>query len=69
MLKIAVCDDEKIYLRRIEDMLKVILDNNGISIYEIDSYLSGKDFFQNNKIFEYDVIFLDINMPEINGLE
>lgn len=69
MLKIAVCDDEKIYLKRIEDMLRLMLDKNGISIYKIDTYLSGNDFFQNNKIFEYDVIFLDINMPEINGLE
>ena len=69
MLKVAVCDDEKIYLKKIENMLKVMLDNNGVSFYEIDTYLSGKDFLHNNKIFEYDVIFLDINMPEINGLE
>lgn len=70
MLKIAVCDDEKYCGEKIVSLLEESLDNYGISVYGIDTYLSGKEFVEkNNKSQEYDVIFLDINMPDINGLE
>lgn len=44
MFKIATCDGEVNDLKRIENLLKRILDSNGVSIYKIDIYLSGKDF-------------------------
>lgn len=69
MLRIAVCDDEPVYLNKITGLLRELLRNHGISFYKIDTYLSGKNFIQSDIPFAYDVIFLDINMPEMDGLE
>ena len=70
MLKIAVCDDEKYCVEKIVGLLEESLDKYGISVYGIETCLSGRQFGEKNeKAFEYDIIFLDINMPDINGLE
>lgn len=68
-MKIAICDDEKYDLEKIEHLLKQELHKHNISVYKIDTYLSSNEFLQNNeKIMQYDVIFLDINMPQMNGI-
>lgn len=70
MMKIAVCDDEEYYLNKIEKMIRSSLYKHGISRYEIVTYMSGKEFCsEESELLEYDVVFLDINMPELNGLE
>lgn len=38
--------------------------------FQIDIYQSGKEFIADNiKMMEYQIVFLDINMEEIDGLE
>lgn len=69
-MKIAICDDEKYDLEKIEYLIKKELLKHNISIFEIDTYLSSTMFLQSDeKIMQYDVIFLDINMPQINGIK
>ena len=60
-LKIAVCDDEKIIC---EDIQKKLI--NIKSDYLIDSFNTSNDILLN--ALKYDIIFLDIEMPEIDGL-
>lgn len=69
MFRIAVCDDEPAYLERIINSVKKNLKEQGVSIYSIDTYLSGEALLADARLREYHVIFLDINMPHINGLE
>ena len=45
------------------------MNNKGVSAYHIDTYLSGEALLADDRLFTYNVIFLDINMPQINGLE
>ncbi len=69
MLQIAICDDEKYYLGKIAQSIKEILHRKGIGSYEIDIYSSGTEFLESGKLYKYHVIFLDINMPQMNGME
>ena len=69
MFKIAVCDDEPVYLEKIINSIRRILDERGISTYQIDTYSEGEVLLEDDKVFDYNVIFLDINMPQISGLE
>lgn len=68
-MKIAICDDEKEFLENIDYAIKTYMNEKGLD-YNIDLYNSGKSIMElQNNIVLYDVVFLDINMPEISGLE
>lgn len=60
-LNVAICDDESIICNEIKLKLKEIKPN-----YEISIFKSGKALLNSSKI--YDLIFLDIEMPEIDGM-
>ena len=69
MFRIAVCDDEKHFRKRIREILIDYLDKNGI-LYEIDEFESGKDFISLGiNLAKYNIVFLDINMDELDGME
>lgn len=61
-LQIAICDDEKIILENIRERLLQYKPE-----YAIDLYQSGKKLLEAKK--EYDLIFLDIEMPEMDGMK
>ena len=68
-MKIAVCDDEKIYLDRLQDMLLEYLKHSQIHNYEIEVYASGNDLLENFAAGAFDYIFLDADMPQLNGFD
>ena len=43
MFRIAICDDERQFRKRIHDILIEYMNENDI-LYEIDEFESGKDF-------------------------
>ncbi len=68
-MKIAVCDDEKYYRKRIQDVIEENLLRCGVTDVCIDTFSSGVNFCDSAKEIEtYHAIFLDISMPDINGL-
>ena len=66
-IKVALCDDMEFYIERTKrNILEYQSDENSYEIYE---FLSGKallNYMENNHL---DVIFLDIDMPEMDGIE
>ncbi len=69
MLRIAICDDEKYYRRYIEKHVSKYMRKLKLN-YEIDIYSSGKAFAELGiEMSRYNIIFLDINMNEMDGIE
>ncbi len=64
-LRIAICDDQAIILEHLEKMVDRILAKSQIT-YHINTYISPMNLLNAAEVF--DLIFLDIEMPEIDGL-
>lgn len=70
MLSIAICDDQQDSLETIEEELHRSSKNLNVEI-ETHLYTDGNDMLElmkNNKDY-FDVVFLDIDMPKISGLD
>lgn len=61
-MKALIVDDSMINLK----VEKRILETLGL---EVDIVLSGKECLEKVKITHYDIIFMDIMMPEMDGVE
>lgn len=65
-MNIAICDDEKIYRDEIEHLVdEYFADKN--SDYDCKQFSSGKDLADD--VQTYDIVFLDIEMEEMSGIE
>lgn len=68
MIKIAICDDEKIYADLIAKFLIKSVNDSLIDV-SVDTYTNSKELFSALKMTSFDVLFLDIDMPEISGFD
>jgi len=66
MIRVAVCDDEPEVTEKINDSINSFLTDNKCS-FTVEKYYSGESFVESEK--KYDLIFLDIEMKELNGIE
>ena len=66
-MKIAVCDDEQIYLDKISKELLGLEGYEGE--FKITEYLSGEELIADFSANAYDIIILDIEMKQMNGME
>lgn len=69
MLRIAICDDDKALCMHLKSMLNEIIEKTD-DVLEISIFFSGEELwdllFNGN---HFDIIFLDIELCEINGVE
>lgn len=68
MLRVAICDDIKEYIKKMELYIERYGRENSIEI-KMNSYVSGKNLMLSYVEKKYDVIFLDISMPQMDGFE
>lgn len=68
MIRIAIVDDADIICQTIENFLISFSKNNGVSI-DYDSYYSGEEIIHKLSQSYYDLIFLDIEIGEKNGID
>ncbi|SDB23009.1 LytR/AlgR family response regulator transcription factor [Eubacterium oxidoreducens] len=66
MLKVAVCDDQRAILNQMKQILRQYERDNECEIC-LDTYQSGNTLLESKE--QYDVIFLDVEMPGIGGLK
>lgn len=67
MLRIAICDDDKVLSIQLKDMLDEIIENTDAEIHVFYTGEELCDLLLNGNRF--DIIFLDIELCEINGVE
>ena len=69
MSKILVVDDNKNNRLLLKLLLEDYLDNNEVPSFDIDEAENGKIAAEKAKENSYDIIFMDIMMPELNGID
>lgn len=68
-MRIAVCDDEKFYREKVTALLQKYLSDHQLDSV-IDIFCSGEEFLsQSSNAVKYDVVFMDINMEQTDGIE
>lgn len=67
MLKIAVCDDEKVFRSDLKKIISTELDLSGID-YHISEFSSGEELLDTLGDTDFEIIFLDIEMRGLNGI-
>ncbi len=65
MYKLLIADDEQIVI----DSLSFIVNKSFSSVFTIESARSGREAIEKAERLIPDIIFMDINMPGINGIE
>ncbi len=68
MIRAAVCDDEANFLDHIHKRISEELRDRGAE-YSLDRFISGERFLEAHSEQPYDVVFLDIDMPQTGGFE
>ena len=65
-MKIAICDDEKQIIIDYSKIINEYLYENNI-VCTVGAFTDGNSFLQLAN--EYDLVFLDYDLPDINGME
>ncbi|MDP4092885.1 MAG: response regulator [Bacillota bacterium] len=65
MFKLLVADDEQIVL----DSIKFIIEKNFSNLILVETARSGREAIEKAEILRPDIVFMDIKMPGINGID
>ncbi len=67
MIKFAICDDEPIMVQEISNQLSQYMDGQKITSYSVTSFSNGCALLESD--CKFDIVFLDIQMDNLNGIE
>ncbi|MDY5180460.1 LytR/AlgR family response regulator transcription factor [Butyribacter sp.] len=66
-IRIAICDDEVTICSQLEKTIIDILEEKNIEV-DLQTFVSGEDLCKEFQKKDYDLVFLDIELPKINGI-
>ena len=66
VLKIAVVDDDKKFMAIYKQIIANLFSEHHVKT-EINDFFSGKEFIKSLLIKKYDLVFMDIDMPEVQA--
>lgn len=67
-MHIIICDDDKSFLDLMTELVEMEFQKLGINV-DIESFVSGEDYIQQIHTTPGDIVFLDIDMPNLSGFE
>lgn len=67
-LRVGICDDEESVIWVLQQYMERYQMQKDIE-FEIESFTNGKELLQSNQKNPYHIALLDVEMPEIDGLE
>lgn len=65
---IAICDDEKLALNVLHVAVKNLMEEENV-VCDYETFFSARDFYERTKTKTFDLIFLDVEMPQISGIK
>lgn len=68
MIRIAIVDDEEIVLSYVSNKISEILKKFKYDA-KIVKYTNGREIIEADKVQNFDIIFLDLEMPELDGMQ
>lgn len=68
MVSVAICDDDKEMLKSMDFVVRETFEEHCFP-YSLDTFCSGDDLLSHHQENMYDIIFLDILMPDRNGFD
>lgn len=67
MIRVAIVEDEEAYARDLTVFLRQYELKRGVEL-TVDTFSSGVDFISDYNA-RYDVVFMDIKLPHMNGMQ
>lgn len=69
-INVALCDDEEVFLDMIYSLVMACMNENKYN-FTVTKYLDSKQLLSDIQAgsVEYDLLFLDIDMPEMSGID
>jgi DNA-binding LytR/AlgR family response regulator len=70
VLNVAICEDDNIFMDRVRTIVDSYFKGNKYKV-DIDEYSDGEEIVRGviHDETKYDIIFFDIDMPRLNGIE
>ena len=68
MIRIAICDDNNIFIKDFKNLVDFVFSSHGLNTV-ISDFFSGNLLLNHQRQRPFDIIFLDIDMPKINGFD
>ena len=66
-MRIAICDDEKTYIEKLKNDINSLQTHE--NEFEFSEFESGESFIEQFSKDKYDLVILDIEMKDLNGLQ